>query len=1821
MASSKPSSSSTPGGSTDAEREKALDQLLTVLAFCEDDKLHILLSRLLPFAISSLSFQSSLVRNKVLEILSHVNKRVKHQPEIALPLLELWKMYSEANAAPMVRNFCIVYIEMAFERVQAQQKEELAPMLLVNISKLPLQHQEIILRIATKVIGECHSSQIDDEVAAKYRSINDSQDRELFIEFCLHTVLYQPPSQSGGCPPGLSIAQASRVSGKHQLKSDMLLMRKLGILNVIEAMEFAPELVYPIYVAACVDWQEPVVKRGEELLKKKGSGANLENPNLINKLFILFNGTAGAENVEPDLRVNPGNPALKSRLMSIFCHSVMAANSFPSTLQCIFGCIYGSGTTSRLKQLGMEFTVWVFKHAKIDQLKLIGPIILTAILKSLDSYSDSKSDATARDTKTFAYQAIGLLAQRMPQLFSGKIDIAFRLFDALKVEDQSLRFIVQEATNSLAAAYKEAPATVLRDLETLLLKSSQEEKSEVRFCALRWATSLYDMQHCPSRFICILGTADSKLDIREMALEGLFPVKDEGRIMTQNLDLRYPKLGVMLDYILKQQPKLLESNETREHKLLFPSKTYVAMIKFLLKCFESQLELNNSLEGSSEFQSSVEAMCLLLEHAMSFEGSVELHANASKALIDIACHFPKMIASHYAHKLSWLKALLSHVDLDTRESVARLLGIASSALPMPAASAFIHELIASISGTHKLRFETQHGALCAIGYITADCMSRTPTIPETLFQTTLKCLVDVVVSETATLASIAMQALGHIGLRVSLPPLINDSSSVDILTVLHEKLRKLLSGDDIKAIQKIVISIGHICVKETESSHLNIALDLIFSLSRSKVEDILFAAGEALSFLWGGVPVTADAILKTNYTSLSMFSNFLTGDVTSSLAKYGPIEKGKVNDDCHAMVRDAITRKLFDVLLYSTRKEERCSGTVWLLSLTMYAGHHPAIQQMLPEIQEAFSHLLGEQNELTQELASHGMSIVYEIGDAAMKENLVNALVSTLTGSGKRKRAIKLVEDSEVFQEGTIGENLSGGKLSTYKELCSLANEMGQPDLIYKFMDLANYQASLYSKRGAAFGFSKIAKQAGDALTPYLRSLIPRLVRYQYDPDKNVQDAMAHIWKSLVTDSKKTIDENLDLIIDDLLIQCGSRLWRSREASCLALADIIQGRKFDQVGKHLKKLWSAAFRAMDDIKETVRTSGDKLCRSVTSLTKRLCDASLTEISDASQAMNIVLPFLLVEGILSKVDSIRKASIEVVTKLAKGAGIAVRPHLSDLVCCMLESLSSLEDQGLNYVELHAANAGIQTEKLEHLRISIAKGSPMWETLDICIKVVDTESLDPLVPRLAQLVRSGVGLNTRVGVASFITLLVQNVGADIRPHTNMLLRLLFPVVTEEKSVAAKRAFANACAIVLKHVTPLQAQKLIEETAALHTGDRNAQFSCAILLKSYLSMASDVMSGYHAAIVPVIFLSRFEDDKHISGLFEELWEESTSGERITLQLYLGEIVSLICESITLSSWASKRKSALAICKLSEVLGESMSSYYQILLQSLMKEVPGRLWEGKDALLNALGALSASCHAAISTGDPASPNAILSLVSSACTKKVKKYREAAFSCLDQVIKAFGLPEFFNLVFPLLFDMCNLAALNKSGQAPLASDAAKAESEATEDVSVPHEKILDCMTSCIHVAHINDIIEQKKNLLHIFITSLSPGSPWTVKTSVFSSIKELCSRLNQASVDFQGTSLHANITSLVQELFHSVSPEVVQCISTVKIAQVHITASECLLEITKLFRDLPSAHLIDVGFKNEILNQLGVEKNGEARSLLKRCIDILENLRIENVQ
>ena len=54
---------------------------------------------------------------------------------------------------------------------------------------------------------------------------------------------------------------------------------------------------------------------------------------------------------------------------------------------------------------------------------------------------------------------------------------------------------------------------------------------------------------------------------------------------------------------------------------------------------------------------------------------------------------------------------------------------------------------------------------------------------------------------------------------------------------------------------------------------------------------------------------------------------------------------------------------------------------------------------------------------------------------------------------------------TQVFETGALGKTPDGKNLTTYKELCSIANDLNQPDLIYKFMHLANHQAMWNSKK------------------------------------------------------------------------------------------------------------------------------------------------------------------------------------------------------------------------------------------------------------------------------------------------------------------------------------------------------------------------------------------------------------------------------------------------------------------------------------------------------------------------------------------------------------------------------------------------------------------------------------------------------------------------------------------------------------------------------------------------------------------------------------
>lgn len=252
-------------------------------------------------------------------------------------------------------------------------------------------------------------------------------------------------------------------------------------------------------------------------------------------------------------------------------------------------------------------------------------------------------------------------------------------------------------------------------------------------------------------------------------------------------------------------------------------------------------------------------------------------------------------------------------------------------------------------------------------------------------------------------------------------------------------------------------------------------------------------------------------------------------------------------------------------------------------------------------------------------MASKGIGLVYELGDQDIKRKLVDSLVEMFSEGKRPKETIE--RDTQLFDSNLMGQTPDGSAISTYQSILSLASDMNQPELVYKFMQLASHNAMWQSRKGAAFGFSHIIAQSEKELKPYLKDLIPRLYRYQYDPNPKVNEAMTSIWKILVKDPTKATEEYFNVIVVDLINGLCDRLWRNRESryqmtlltiatidylsllktlnyllfSANALTDLLQGRSLQELEPYLQDLWNNCFRTLDDIKVITLYIGILLC--------------------------------------------------------------------------------------------------------------------------------------------------------------------------------------------------------------------------------------------------------------------------------------------------------------------------------------------------------------------------------------------------------------------------------------------------------------------------------------------------------------------------------------------------------------------------------------------------------------------------------------------------
>ena len=106
--------------------------------------------------------------------------------------------------------------------------------------------------------------------------------------------------------------------------------------------------------------------------------------------------------------------------------------------------------------------------------------------------------------------------------------------------------------------------------------------------------------------------------------------------------------------------------------------------------------------------------------------------------------------------------------------------------------------------------------------------------------------------------------------------------------------------------------------------------------------------------------------------------------------------------------------------------------------------------------------------------------------------------------------------------------------LKTYNDLVSVASQLGNKTLIYKFLEVHRHLAHYQDMQSAARGMTNIL-MLDEKLKANLVKLAPRILLLSYDQNRDVSDTMKELWGNLVDaeEEPKIIAERWTEIYDE----------------------------------------------------------------------------------------------------------------------------------------------------------------------------------------------------------------------------------------------------------------------------------------------------------------------------------------------------------------------------------------------------------------------------------------------------------------------------------------------------------------------------------------------------------------------------------------------------------------------------------------------------------------------------------------------------------------
>lgn len=136
---------------------------------------------------------------------------------------------------------------------------------------------------------------------------------------------------------------------------------------------------------------------------------------------------------------------------------------------------------------------------------------------------------------------------------------------------------------------------------------------------------------------------------------------------------------------------------------------------------------------------------------------------------------------------------------------------------------------------------------------------------------------------------------------------------------------------------------GYICAGACEAEVIHALVEGLLALSTNKTEEVQFAVGDALAFAFGGVSISADEVLRSNFESLAVSNKFFAGTEDTDMldADGHALEAATPASSARDAAQEAIVNKIMQEYIYHSRSEVRG------LANQRFACRNPAISASL----------------------------------------------------------------------------------------------------------------------------------------------------------------------------------------------------------------------------------------------------------------------------------------------------------------------------------------------------------------------------------------------------------------------------------------------------------------------------------------------------------------------------------------------------------------------------------------------------------------------------------------------------------------------------------------------------------------------------------------------------------------------------------------------------------------------------------------------------------------------------------------------------------